>query len=61
MIIEDDPGETEPTEEVVPYQLTKDAIVLDVKVQDIKVHYVHVLVLMVNLACMYTFMHHNTV
>ena len=37
MIIEDDDGETEPTEEVVPYQLSKEAIVLDMKVQDIKV------------------------
>ena len=37
MIIEDDPGETEPEEEVVPYQLSKEAIVLDMKVQDIKV------------------------
>ena len=37
VIIEDDEGETEPAEEVVPYQLSKEAIVLDMKVQDIKV------------------------
>ena len=37
VIIEDDEGETEPQEEVVPYQLSKEAIVLDMKVQDIRV------------------------
>ena len=43
VIIEDDSGETEKEKEVVPYQLSKEAIVLDMKVQDIKVQYnVHV-------------------
>ena len=37
VIIEDDDGETEPAEEVVPYQLSKEAVVLDMKVQDIRV------------------------
>ena len=37
VIIEDDDGETEPPEEVVPYQLSKEAVVLDMKVQDIRV------------------------
>jgi hypothetical protein len=37
VIIEDDEGETEPPEEVVPYQLSKEAMVLDMKVQDIRV------------------------
>ena len=38
VIIEDDSGETEPEKEVIPYQLTTEAMVLDMKVQDIKVH-----------------------
>ena len=38
MIIEDDDGETEPQREEVPYQLSTDAMVLDMKVLDIKVH-----------------------
>ena len=37
IIIEDDAGEVEEKEEVVPYQLTKEALILDMKVQDIKV------------------------
>lgn len=37
VIIEDDPGDTEPAEENVPYQLSQGAVVLDMKVQDIKV------------------------
>ena len=37
VIIEDDDGETEPPEEIVPYQLSKEAVVLDMKVQDIRV------------------------
>jgi hypothetical protein len=37
VIIEDDEGETEPPKEVVPYQLSKEAMVLDMKVQDIRV------------------------
>ena len=40
IIIEDDSGEEAGAEEdVVPYQLTKEAIVLDMKVQDVKVEY----------------------
>ena len=38
IIIEDDPGEEEEKEDIVPYQLTKGALILDMKVQDIKVH-----------------------
>ena len=37
VIIEDDAGETEEQEEVVPYQLTKEAMVMDIKVKDMKV------------------------
>ena len=37
VIIEDDSGETEEEKEVVPYQLSKEAVVLDMKVLDIKV------------------------
>lgn len=37
IIIEDDSGETEEPEEVVPYQLSKEAVMMDVKVKDIKV------------------------
>ena len=37
LIIEDDSGEMEEPEEVVPYQLSQEAIVMDMKVQDIKV------------------------
>ena len=37
IIIEDDAGETEEQEEVVPYQLSKEAVMMDVKVKDIKV------------------------
>lgn len=39
VIIEDDSGETEEPEEIVPYQLSQEALVMDVKVKDIKVHY----------------------
>ena len=38
IIIEDDSGEEEEKEDIVPYQLTKEALILDMKVQDIKVH-----------------------
>lgn len=37
LIIEDDEGETEVPEEIVPYQLSKEAVVLDIKVKDMKV------------------------
>lgn len=37
IIVEDDSGETEKPSEVVPYQLTKEAVVMDLKVKDIKV------------------------
>lgn len=37
IIIEDDVGQEEPDEEIVPYQLSKEAVVLDMKVQDIHV------------------------
>ena len=37
IIIEDDVGEEDEKEDIIPYQLTKEAIVLDMKVKDIKV------------------------
>lgn len=37
IIIEDDAGEEGEEEQIVPYQLTKEAIALDVQVQDMKV------------------------
>ncbi len=37
VIIEDDSGETEKQEDVVPYELSQEAMVMDMKVQDIKV------------------------
>ena len=37
VIIEDDPGEEEEEEDIVPYALTKEAIVLDMQVQEVKV------------------------
>lgn len=41
VIIEDDPGETEMDEEVIPYQLSTEAMAMDMKVQDIKVTYMY--------------------
>jgi len=37
VIIEDDSGEKEKQEDVVPYQLSKEAVVMDMKVKDIRV------------------------
>ena len=37
LIIEDDSGETEKQEDIVPYQLSKEAIVMEMSVKDIKV------------------------
>ena len=37
IIIEDDAGEEGEKEQIVPYQLTKEAIAIDVQVQDMKV------------------------
>lgn len=37
IIIEDDAGEEGEEEQIVPYQLTKEALALDVQVQDMKV------------------------
>ena len=37
VIVEDDAGETEKPEEIIPYQLSKEATMMDMKVQDIMV------------------------
>ena len=37
IIIEDDSGETVKPPDVVPYQLSKEAVIMDMKVKDIKV------------------------
>ena len=37
IIVEDDSGETEKPPDVVPYQLTKGAVMMDMKVKDIMV------------------------
>lgn len=37
VIIEDDSGETEPPEEKIPYQLSKEGIYMDMKVKDLMV------------------------
>ena len=37
VIIEDDAGETEPPEERIPYQLTKEGMYLDMKTKDLLV------------------------
>ena len=37
MIIEDDAGDTSVKEDIIPYQLSKEAIVLEMSVKDIKV------------------------
>jgi len=37
VIVEDDSGDTEKTPDVIPYQLTKGAVMMDMKVKDIMV------------------------
>ncbi len=37
VIIEDDAGETEPPEEKMPYQLTKEGVYLDMQTKDLMV------------------------
>ncbi len=37
VIIEDDSGETEPPEEKIPYQLTKEGVYMDMKTKDLMV------------------------
>ena len=37
IIIDDDSGEKEERKDIVPYQLSKEAVIMDMKVQDITV------------------------
>lgn len=50
LIIEDDSGETEKQEDIVPYQLSKEAIVMEMSVKDIKVWILSLLKLLMKIA-----------